>query len=716
VPKAREVKTAELDGFADAWTAAVVPAGFVPMSVAQVRQRLLALSRQLAEAMLAEPFAGRPGEQAGAALVEAHLTDPEVLRVTLQTMGERLCGALEAGDLAAADVASRLGGLQAAVATGYARALRDATMADQEQLTKAVLDARVGVEKELRASEARFRAIFAGAAIGIGIADMSGGILRVNQAFADLLGYTPAEMRRLTVTDLTHPEDPPGMWELYGSVVQGERDHVRMEKAYFRKDGAVVWTDLTVSLVRDEAGRPSFTVAMVDDVTDRHRLQAQLRHQALHDPLTGLPNRTMVADRLAEAFSAVDPATRVGLCYLDLDGFKQVNDTLGHDVGDQLLTAVAARLDEALSGAGRLLARMGGDEFILVVQPSSGIDELSELADTALRVLSGPLWAGRHRLRVSASIGVVEREIGQSTAAELLKAADVTLYEAKAAGRGRLALYDAMRNAREVARFELAAELPDALERGEFVVVYQPMVELDGETVSGVEALLRWRHPRLGVLHPDSFVALAEESGLIVPLGRWVLQTACVQAAQWRRHFPDRRLLLSVNVAVVQAHEPTLADDVAAILAETGLPADLLQLEVTESAVMDASGPPLKAMWDLTTRGVRVAIDDFGTGYSNLASLRNLPVHTLKLAGSFIGGLSRAEYSDPVDEQIVGTVVRLAHALGLTVTAEGIETPAQAERLRALGCDTGQGWHFARPQDAEAVTALLARERRTPPM
>ncbi|NUT37793.1 MAG: EAL domain-containing protein [Hamadaea sp.] len=703
----REIDDAALDRFARAWADGVLPAGFVPMSAAQVRARLRELSRTLAGSVLAPEFNAGPAAAAGAALVGLHLTNARVLRTTLEIM-DGLPAILEPHELDDHELQRRLSALRGALADGYARALRDLTMADQEQLTQAVLDAQTRVAKELRASEARFRAIFVEAALGIGIADLQGNILRVNQAFADLLGYTPEEMTGLTVADdLMHPEDPPEMWDLYRSMLRGERDHMRIEKAYYRKDGEVVWTDLTVTLLRDDAGAPSFTVAMADDVTERHRLQLELRHQARHDPLTGLPNRTMMAEELAQAFALPDKATCVGLCYLDLDGFKQVNDTLGHDVGDELLAAVAARLDEALSGPGRMLARMGGDEFILLVQPCGGVEELSGLAQAALHALAGPLWAGRHRLRVSASVGVVAREIGQTSPAELLKAADMTLYEAKASGRGRFARFDAARSARAAARFQLAAELPDALERDEFFVIYQPMVDLAEGAVMGVEALLRWRHPRLGVLRPEMFVGLAEESGLIVPIGHWVLTAACAQAAAWHAEFPGCGLVMSVNLAVAQAREPAVADDVAAVLAESGLAAPLLQLELTESAVMDTAGPPLDAMWELTKRGVRIAIDDFGTGYSNLASLRALPVHTLKLAGSFVEGLRDAGRADPVDEQIVDTVIRLAHALGLTVVAEGVETAAQVELLRALSCDIGQGWHFARASDAEGIAEIL---------
>jgi diguanylate cyclase (GGDEF)-like protein len=414
----------------------------------------------------------------------------------------------------------------------------------------------------------------------------------------------------------------------------------------------------------------------------------------------------MIGDQLGRIFDTGGPDDRVGLCYLDLDGFKRVNDTLGHQVGDELLVAVAQRLRECATGFREVAGRMSGDEFVLLVEHSSGPDELTALAEKTLAALAEPYHVGQHRMRLSASIGVVESGVHATSAAELMKAADLTLYVAKSEGRGRFVMYDADRNARQAARYELAAALPDALDRREFSLVYQPLVTLADQRLTGVEALLRWQHPVLGELTPDSFIELAEETGIIVPLGRWVLEEACTQAAAWAQQFPDLRVSVSVNITVSQAHEPTLPAEVETILTRTGLDPALLVLELTESAIMDTNGP-LQALSSLADRGIRIAIDDFGTGYSNFAYLRRLPVHTLKLAGPFVDGLRAPGGGDSVDEQIVETIIRLAHAIGISVTAEAVETRFQADRLRALGCDTGQGWLFARPLSPAGVTDLL---------
>ncbi|HYH30384.1 MAG TPA: bifunctional diguanylate cyclase/phosphodiesterase, partial [Pseudonocardia sp.] len=440
-----------------------------------------------------------------------------------------------------------------------------------------------------------------------------------------------------------------------------------------------------------------------------------LRHQAQHDPLTGLPNRTLFFERL-DAALAGPPDRQVGVCYLDLDGFKAVNDTLGHDVGDELLQAVAHRLATEVGGDRRLVARMGGDEFVVLAElPARGPaarEELQRVAQRSLEAVQCPVVLGAHRIVVTASVGVVEAGDGGTGCAELMKAADTTLHWAKKDGRNRIALFDAERHRADIARFELSARMPDALEAGEFVVDYQPLVRLADQRLVGVEALVRWERPGGGRLGPDVFVPVAEETGLIVPLGRWVLGEACRQAVRWRSEHPGGELFVSVNLAARQVREPGIVEDVARILAETGWPAHGLQLELTESDLMGTTGEPLDALHALAAMGVRIAIDDFGTGYSNLAYLRSLPVHALKLAGPFVHGGARpdapdGDTADEVDLEVLALLIELAHTLGLSVTAEVVETAAQLERLRKLGCDTGQGWYFAPAVAASAVPGLL---------
>ncbi|WP_329495129.1 putative bifunctional diguanylate cyclase/phosphodiesterase [Kitasatospora herbaricolor] len=629
----------------------------------------------------------------------------------------------------------------------------------------------------LRASESRFRAAFADAGIGMALIDSTDRVIEANPALAAMIGREVSELVRTHIHDIIEAEDTPR--RLYRELVRGERDRLRMEKRLKHREGRTVLSKVTLSLIRDGAGRPMYTLAMVEDITEQRRLWDRLKYQALHDPLTRLPNRALFFERLDAACLRADdhaghaahaghaqhpgqpprtdgagrqslrrpangtgngtgsngkangtggrPVTpapgerqpngrRVGLCYLDLDGFAAINETLGHHIGDQLLVAVAARLEIGFArGEGRLVARLGGDEFAVLVADSEGNEQLTALAGRLVAALQKPFEVAGHQLVVTASVGVVERPVEGTTPTDLVKDADSTLYWSKADGRARWTLYDPDRGAHQLTRQLLTTALRPALERGEFSVEYQPLVGLADGVVHGAEALVRWRHPRYGTLSPDRFIPLAEESGAIVPLGKWVLEESCRQARRWLMEFPDTETFVSVNLAARQIWDSDVVADVAQALESSGLPARLLQLEITESALLGPGGRPLQALQALADMGVRIAIDDFGTGYSNLAYLSRLPVHVLKLDGTFIEG-----FRDPVpgrpgqgsrrteaDEQIVRAMVQLAHALGLTVTAEGIESAAQAERLRLTGCDTAQGWYFARPGEAALVADIL---------
>ncbi|XTZ15230.1 putative bifunctional diguanylate cyclase/phosphodiesterase [Micromonospora echinospora] len=699
--------------YAADWARSVRRLGFVPLSADETERLLLLHTVRLAQAVRADVFTPQPARDVGRALVEAHLTEPGVLDWSVRALGARFLAEVLPAHRDVPDAADRVAALQGALAAGFARGLRDRTFTQQERIARSAWQARDDVEQALRDSEARFRAVFTGAAIGIGIAGTDGQIIDVNQSFADMLGYTPEELRGTNVAALFHADDAAGMWELYQDLVTGRHDAVRVEKRYHRKDGSVVWTDLAVSLIRHDDGRPRFTVAMIEDITDRYELQQRLRFQALHDPLTGLPNRTLFFETLGGLFAQAAPEHRVGVCFLDLDGFKAINDSLGHDLGDRLLVVVAQRLASCVAEHGHLVARMGGDEFVILVDGGDA-DRTVGVAETALTAVAAPVHVAGQQLAVSASIGIVDCAVGETSVSELMKAADTTLYWAKAEGRGRWAVYDPERGARDIARSALVASLPAALERGEFVVHYQPIVSLLDSTMVAVEALVRWQHPELGLLGPDAFIGLAEETGLIVQLGRWVLNRSCRDAHVWLTEYPGARLVVSVNLAARQAEDPEIVATVAEALATSGLPADLLQLELTESAVMGTAGEPLRSLHRLADLGVRLAIDDFGTGYSNLAYLRKLPIHSLKLAGPFVEGIRADGPDSPAghrDERIVDALVRLAHAVELWVTAEAVETAVQAERLRALRCDTGQGRFFGPPVPADEITARLRGDR-----
>ncbi len=560
-----------------------------------------------------------------------------------------------------------------------------------------------------------FRTAFEAARLAMAVIDGEGRVLAANHALGRLLGSPTAELTGTPVTALAGLGLDDRAREDCQAVLEGRSEGMSRTRRLKHGDGRSLWAEVTVVPTGHPAGRTGkrggTALLSVADISERRDLQEKLRHLRMHDPVTRLPNRALFFERLSSALTE-STTGRIGLCYLDLDGFKAVNDTLGHRVGDLLLSAVARRLRRCAEPGGHLVARLGGDEFALLAEASTGTQPLTELAEEVLAALQQPFDLAGQRLAVSASIGVVERPAAGTSATELMQAADTTLYWAKADGKARWTLFDPERNAHRMTRQALSSTLRPALERGEFALEYQPIVSLHDESLAGVEALVRWRHPQFGTLGPDRFIGLAEENGAIVPLGRWVLAESCRQARRWQLEHPDRPLYVSVNVAVRQVWDSDLVTDVATILQETGLPSGLLQLELTESAVMGSAGRPLKALQALSAMGVRIAIDDFGTGYSNLAYLSRLPVRGLKLDGMFVRGFRAARPLNPADETIVTSLVQLAHNLGLTVTAECVEGPAQADRLRRIGCDTGQGWHYSKPVSPDRISRLLVGDGR----
>ena len=439
-------------------------------------------------------------------------------------------------------------------------------------------------------------------------------------------------------------------------------------------------------------------------------LAGSLRHRALHDPLTGLANRHLYLQQLDDALRRAaldDRAKNVAVVFLDLDGFKYVNDALGHHVGDALLVEVAARLNEAVRD-GDLTARFGGDEFALLCPDVHGSQDVMLLGERVNEALAGPIRVGDAELHISASVGVAIAERGADDGEALLRDADAAMYAAKQRGRARCELFDEQLRERITDRMRVERDLRPALERGEFEVHYQPIVALQDSRVVAVEALLRWRHPERGLVLPSDFVRIAEETGLIVPIGAFVLDEACRQLSTWdAQGGPLAGITMSVNLSARQLPHADLLHAVDAALAGHAIEPRRLTLELTESMLMEAGGAPARAIASLRSRGIRVALDDFGTGYSSLSYLQRFPLDELKLDRAFVSGLGLGGREDA----ITGAVLSMAAALGITVVAEGIELDAQRNVLRRLGCPLGQGYLFARPAPADE----LLRENDGPP-
>jgi diguanylate cyclase (GGDEF)-like protein len=438
----------------------------------------------------------------------------------------------------------------------------------------------------------------------------------------------------------------------------------------------------------------------------RAGLTAELTRRASVDPLTGLANRALFSQRLRETLAEAGGATPA-LVLLDLDDFKTINDSLGHSHGDEVLMVVAERLRTCLRPAD-LAARLGGDEFAVLLPEVADEAEAVAVAERLVASMRSPVIVSGREVLARASAGVRLGRAGEEDPERLLRDADMAMYAAKTAGRGGVRVFDTAMHTRAVERLDFEAALRRAVIRQQFTVRYQPVVELAGGRLAGLEALVRWDHPERGLVMPGEFVAMAEDTGLIVPIGRWVLHAACQAARDWQRRFPlEGPPFLSVNLSVRQLQQPDLLEDVAGALDASGLDPDELMLEITESVLVTDQETMLERLAELRVLGVHLAIDDFGTGYSSLAYLRHLPVDTLKLAKPFVDGLLHGRE----EAALTNAILRIADLLGLQVIAEGIEQEAQARELEGLGCRYGQGYHFARPLDQFAVEALLVAEQ-----
>jgi diguanylate cyclase (GGDEF)-like protein/PAS domain S-box-containing protein len=555
-------------------------------------------------------------------------------------------------------------------------------------------------EDQLRQAEERFRSAFDDAAIGMALTDLSGRWMRVNRALANLTGYPAQELVGKSFTELTHPDDLDHDLEAQQKLATGAQSVYQTEKRYIHADGHTVWIALSVSLVRDRKGQPVHLIAQMQDISERKAAEQELTARALQDPLTELPNRLLFMDRAQVALARMErPHSSLAVFFLDLDRFKLINDSLGHAAGDGLLVEVAERL-RALLRPSDTVSRFGGDEFTILCE---GTDE-EEASGVATRIaerLSEPFDLDGKEMFLNASIGIAVSRNPDDDPEDLLRDADAAMYRAKQQGRSRFALFEGAMRLRSSERLSLENDLRRALEKGELRLDYQPEIWLDSGRIYGVEALVRWEHPVHGTMPPSHFIPIAEDSGLIVPLGDWVLREACRQAATWLTdREAEQSLRLSVNVSPRQLADERLTDVVREALERSSIAPSTLLLEITESAAVDG----VATLARLKELGVGLAIDDFGVGFSSLSHIRRLPpVDTLKIDKSFIDQLGNR----PGDTALVAAIIGMARSLGIATVAEGIETADQVRRLRALGCDRGQGYHFARPAPASAVSQLL---------
>ncbi len=558
----------------------------------------------------------------------------------------------------------------------------------------------------LHDSEARYRTVVEDVRDVIFRIDGGGRWALLNRAWEELTGHPVAASLGRPTLDFVHPDDRENHADLARPIAAAVVSEHRHELRLIAANGTTIWVEVHARPLRDATGQFIGMSGTLTDTTARRILEAQLLEQAFHDELTGLANRALFKDRLEHALARRSTGRRlVGLLYLDVDRFKTVNDSLGHTAGDTLLLAIAGRLRSVLRPEDTI-ARLGGDEFGILVEEIHLPDEALAVAERVLSAFAEPFELLGRQMTVRASVGVVVAGAGDRTGDDLLRDADVAMYRAKVGGRGSYALFEPSMQAEVAARMELEADLRHAVEEQLLTIAYQPIVSLPDHRIVGVEALARWHHPARGNVPPLVFIPCAEESGLIVELGRWVLRQACEDVAGERRSSRAAAgLRLSVNVSPRQLSDPSFVADVLGALADTGLPAFALDLEVTESVVLDCGEEGIERLRVLRAAGVGVALDDFGTGFSSLGNLRTLPIDQLKVDRTFVAAM----LTSVVEAAVVEAVVGLGVALGVSVVAEGIEDAPTAGRLAQLGCPLGQGYLFGRPQTLAEVSGRLAR-------
>ena len=574
--------------------------------------------------------------------------------------------------------------------------------------------------QKLRASESRYALAAAGANDGLWDWDLAADSLFLSARWKGMIGFADDELDDTPSQCFArlHLEDRGRVAQDFAAHVQGATPQFSCEYRLLHKDGQYRWMLCRGVATLDAGGRPLRAAGSQTDITNRKMAEAQLRHDALHDTLTGLPNRTLLAERLERCLvqSRRDPNFVFAVIFIDLDHFKVINDSLGHLVGDHLLIALAKRMNACVRATDTLsfdesdLIRFGGDEFVLLLQGLRGEADALRLAERVQLAVAEPLLVDGHTIHTSLSMGIALSRPSYQHAEEMLRDADIALYRVKTGGRGRYELFNAEMHESALTRWRTENELRHAIGNDELVLHYQPIFSLGTGQLKHFEALVRWQHPVRGLIPPGEFIALAEETGLIAPLGLWVIEEACKQLQRWHLTERLRELSIAVNVSGKQFAQPSFVDDLLAILARTGTEARHLRIEITESALMENGSPAMDMLQRLHDHDLKLHLDDFGTGYSSLSYLHRMPVDALKIDRSFVSNMG----SDRGSLSIVQTIIALSRALDIQVIAEGVETQTQLDLLRSLGCDAAQGYLFCKPISAAAATDRYTVPHREP--
>ena len=559
----------------------------------------------------------------------------------------------------------------------------------------------------LRESEELFRSAFDHAA-GTGLVSADGKWIQVNKSLCDMLGFSEAELLLGTFQRISHPEDLNVILDQLGKLHDGTISSLQLEHRFFHKSGQVRYVLLSIATIKDTQNHTSNLIFQMQDISARKQAEKKLVHDAFHDALTGLPNRMFFMDQLKQSVQRVRRPQQppFAVVFLDFDRFKVINDSLGHLVGDQLLLAIANRLRVNVR-PGDTVARLGGDEFTILLHSLKSPDDAIDMARRLLNNLSEPFKLPGREVFITASIGITLSTNGYEHAEDVLRDADTAMYQAKSLGRARYEVFDQGMHAKAPDLAEIETDLWRALERNELTLDYQPIVSLKTGKIAGFEALLRWMHPSRGMVSPLEFISVAEETGLIIPIGQWVLNQACRQTREWQKRYPQKPpLQVSVNLSPKQFMQRDLIDQISLALDSGGLSPASLKVEITEGMVMQNVESTMHMLGQLQALGIAISLDDFGTGYSSLSYLHRFPISTLKIDQSFVSSMSNTQES----LEIVRTILGLARNLKMEVIAEGVETLEQAVELRSMNCDYGQGYYFSKALNAIHADSFLSSD------
>ncbi|ONI81360.1 GGDEF domain-containing protein [Actinosynnema sp. ALI-1.44] len=674
----------EQDKLARKWAYLMCHNAYIPLSQPEVEERLRDMVTRLVTALRAEPVDTSAATEITEQLVAMNCADSVCLRCTVQVLGR---GLLKSRRLRDVDrLADKVVSMIAAISASYAESIRKTVFRQQEEVEQALVMAVRDARWNLKVSEARFDEVATCSSSGIVITDLTGRFIRANHSFGQIVDYTTAELAKLSLFDLVHPDEAPYLRESYQALLDGENERFRRGQRLVRQDGELARVSVTATLLRDGDDQPRHFVTVVEDGTELKLLQNELSRQALHDVLTGLPNRQFFTTHLESVLRRADPAYGVTLYHLDLDAFSLITGGLGRRTGDLLLIAVAERLKAVLAGEKAMVARFDGDEFAIVVENSPSTPDVLSMVVSINEELSEPVYIDDNGVAATASIGVVDRPPRNMDPAELLRASDMTLRRAKSNGRRQWELFHPEQHERDRRTFGLAAAMPGAWENGELSVDYRPIVRLSDKEVVGTEAVLRWDHPEYGLLDDERCLALAEESGLILALGPWLLRTAC-QRMRW-----DKTVPLSVNLTAQQSSDGDLVGEIAAVLRETGMPPERLWIGMPVKTLLADKGEAMDNMKLLADNGVQTVAVDFGGTSGDMVCVEDLPLRAVRIAPWLT---AREPVSgSPVTHSLLD-MSSLVHLSGAQVIVDGVYSEERARWWRNAGADFAQGALFS---------------------